>query len=611
MDRKVVVVADPFNDENDVLRGHRVRDRKYAFDHAFDEKVSQEEVYELTTKFLVDGVLHGYNATVFAYGSTGTGKTHTMIGPPDDPGIMVLTLKDMFERLHNNDSSLADYNYRVTFSYLEVYNENIRDLLAPSSTFLDLREDPIKGMCVAGIQEMEARSHKEVMELLRRGNRHRTQEATAANVYSSRSHAILQVTVQQKERTPNVVTPVRVGKLSLIDLAGSERAAKTKNQGKRMIEGANINRSLLALGNCINALGDRANRGAYVPFRDSKLTRLLKDSLGGNCRTTMIATCTPTETSLEETVNTLKYANRAKNIQLSIAQNVSSVSHHIAQYTQIISDLRAEISQLKLALAEAKANGGVGSGEDREDAQVLERLRHDIIETFQERLQLRRSMLDLEELQNHNATELEKLKRIVEHWEEENPDVPPLEAPKVVRLAKLEVQHLKTNIAKNTELKAALASRLEEADKNAQRQRSEFPRLVRAADRKSLLELEFRMHLLELQNMELEEHTVVRTLAIQQRDDHLAHLLAQLRLRDSVIERQREQLEIAGVTVDAKLEQLYDELEDVDDEFLGMRVMELPRDLAVRGQQRASKLAEGTDGGRGASTLDAAQKVLN
>lgn len=228
-----------------------------------------------------------------------------------------------------------------------MYNENIRDLLGDTEEYLDLREDPIAGPTVAGITEIEASTSLEIMNLLHRGNEKRSQQATAANEVSSRSHAVLQVVVECKDKAPGTVSHVKVGKLSLVDLAGSERAANTKNRGARLVEGANINRSLLALGNCINALGEKGNKGNFVPYRDSKLTRLLKDSLGGNCRTVMIANISSAESSFEETLNTLKYANRAKNIKTNVQRNVLDVNHHISEYVNLIANLRSEIKVLK------------------------------------------------------------------------------------------------------------------------------------------------------------------------------------------------------------------------------------------------------------------------
>jgi kinesin family member 18/19 len=163
----------------------------------------------------------------------------------------------------------------------------------------------------------------------------------------------LQVVVECKDRAPGTVANIKVGKLSLVDLAGSERAANTKNSGKRLVEGANINRSLLALGNCINALGEKGNKGNFVPYRDSKLTRLLKDSLGGNCRTVMIANISPAESCFEETLNTLKYSNRAKNIKTNVQRNVLNVNHHISEYVNLIANLRGEIKVLKEQMGHA------------------------------------------------------------------------------------------------------------------------------------------------------------------------------------------------------------------------------------------------------------------
>lgn len=347
LDGKVIVILDPAaGDKMDVLRANRSREKHYAFDHAFEPSTTQESVYQHTAKFLVHGVLDGYNATVFAYGQTSSGKTHTMIGSSADPGIMVRIMNDLYIHAGLSGKRLG-MQYRVAVSFIEVYNENIRDLLSEAEEYLDLREDPIKGPTVAGVTEIETKSGTEVMQLLHQGNARRSQAATAANEVSSRSHAVLQVLVEAKDRAPGTVANIKVGKLSLIDLAGSERAANTKNQGQRLVEGANINRSLLALGNCINALGEKGNKGNFVPYRDSKLTRLLKDSLGGNCRTVMIANISPSESSFEETLNTLKYANRAKNIKTNVQRNVLNVNYHISEYVALINNLRNEIKVLK------------------------------------------------------------------------------------------------------------------------------------------------------------------------------------------------------------------------------------------------------------------------
>lgn len=380
MDSNVVIILDPAaGDKYDILRANRSREKQYAFDHVFEPNSTQEHTYLHTAKFLIHGVLDGFNATVFAYGQTGSGKvidiqfmltscwlwplltlmhhyspilrqTHTMIGSESEPGIMVRVMDDLF-RASDSQGKAQGVQFKVTVSFLEVYNENIRDLLSDAEEYLDLREDPIKGPVVASITEIEAVSGQEIMSLLHQGNSKRSQAATAANEVSSRSHAVLQVVVESRDKAPGTVANIKVGKLSLVDLAGSERAANTKNVGVRLVEGANINRSLLALGNCINALGEKGNKGNFVPYRDSKLTRLLKDSLGGNCRTVMIACISSAESSFEETLNTLKYANRAKNIKTNVQRNVLNINYHISEYVQLINNLRGEIQVLKSQIA--------------------------------------------------------------------------------------------------------------------------------------------------------------------------------------------------------------------------------------------------------------------
>ena len=198
-----------------------------------------------------------------------------MLGTEDQEGIMVLTLKELFDKINVYSK---EREYKVKLWYIEIYNENIRDLLSTSEEYLDLREDPNKGLSISTISELNVTSCADIMQLLKKGNRNRTQEATNANETSSRSHAILQVQIEYKEKASGIDVEIKTGKLSMIDLAGSERASATQNRGIRLIEGANINRSLLTLGNCINALCEANEKGTkpYVPYRDSKLTRLLK-----------------------------------------------------------------------------------------------------------------------------------------------------------------------------------------------------------------------------------------------------------------------------------------------------------------------------------------------
>uniref|UniRef100_A0A7M4FNV2 Kinesin-like protein KIF19 n=1 Tax=Crocodylus porosus TaxID=8502 RepID=A0A7M4FNV2_CROPO len=434
VDEQVVVLMDPMEDPDDILRANRSREKSYIFDVALDFAATQEVVYRATTKGLIEGVISGYNATVFAYGPTGCGKTYTMLGTDLEPGIYVRTLNDLFRAIEETSD---DMEYEVSMSYLEIYNEMIRDLLNPALGYLDLREDSKGIIQVAGITEVSTINAKEVMQLLTKGNKQRTQEPTAANLTSSRSHAVLQVTVRQKSRVRNVLQEIRLGRLFMIDLAGSERASQTQNRGQRMKEGAHINRSLLALGNCINALSDRAG-AKYVNYRDSKLTRLLKDSLGGNSRTVMIAHISPASTAFEESRSTLTYADRAKNIRTTVKRNLLNVSYHIAQYTSIISDLRREIQRLKGKIdqqgsrpALTPAPGPPDHGNIRHiQAEVqlhssqcprreTEQLQAQLVGTFQEQMDVQRHLLTLDNACTEVQLESSRHLLTVADWEQE------------------------------------------------------------------------------------------------------------------------------------------------------------------------------------------------
>ena len=325
--------------------GKSRKDQTFGFDRVFDENTTQGDVYEATTKNLLDSVLDGYNATVFAYGATGCGKTHTITGTAHQPGIIFMTMQELFEKVGDVQ---AEKESEITLSYLEIYNEQIRDLLNPGvggKQGLMLREDANQAVSVAGLSSHKPQSVQEVMDMVIRGNSNRTQSPTEANATSSRSHAVLQINICLKDRDSSTSEPVTFATLSIIDLAGSERASATKNRGERLMEGANINKSLLALGSCINALCDPRKKN-HVPYRNSKLTRLLKFSLGGNCRTVMIVCVSPSSQHFDETQNTLRYANRAKNIQTKSVRNVYNVDRHVKDYLKKIDEQMNRINEL-------------------------------------------------------------------------------------------------------------------------------------------------------------------------------------------------------------------------------------------------------------------------
>ncbi|XP_068025949.1 kinesin-like protein KIF18B isoform X2 [Melanerpes formicivorus] len=285
--------------------------QKFLFDRVFAEQATQEEVFQHTTRQMVDTLLDGYNCSVFAYGATGAGKTYTMLGSENSPGIIYLTMEELFRRL---EARQEQKSCEVLVSYLE-----------PSSA-------------------------EQLLQMLLGGSRNRTQHATDANASSSRSHAVLQVYVKQQDRAEGLAGAVRVAKMSLVDLAGSERAAVAKTSGERLREGASINRSLLALLSVIQALAGAKGKQSHVPYRDSKLTRLLKDSIGGNCRTLMLAALSPSPLCCQDTLNTLKYASRAKEIQVSLKSNLPSPDSHVCPYVVLCAQLRAEVAELQAKL---------------------------------------------------------------------------------------------------------------------------------------------------------------------------------------------------------------------------------------------------------------------
>ncbi|KAI0677502.1 kinesin-domain-containing protein [Trametes maxima] len=330
----------------------RYKDRRFIFDRVFRHDATQQQVYQGTARPLLSNLLDGYNTTIFAYGATGCGKTHTISGTDADPGIIYLTMADLFQEIEDRRE---DHTIDVAVTFLEIYNEEIRDLLSEPGTptprgGLQIRED--KTVKVVGLTELRPANADAVKEIVLLGNSRRTQSPTHANETSSRSHAVLQVHITQAPRTAAITEQRTMATLSIIDLAGSERAAATTNMGQRMVEGANINKSLLALGNCINALCESGGAIRHIPYRNSKLTRLLKFSLGGNCKTVMIVCVAPTSAHFDDTHNTLIYAERATKIKTKVVtRNVVDVNRHVGQYVEAINRLNLEVAELKEKLA--------------------------------------------------------------------------------------------------------------------------------------------------------------------------------------------------------------------------------------------------------------------
>nr|CCA14324.1 kinesinlike protein putative [Albugo laibachii Nc14] len=307
----------PGNSKEITLSGERGKMKAWEFDHVFDASSTQEEIFT-EIKPLVTSILDGYNVCIFAYGQTGSGKTHTMAGSIESPGVNTRSLQELFEKKLERAKQFQD---DITVSVMEIYNEQIRDLLIQdgSSSTLQVRQGP-NGNFVPGLTQVPVQTLDEVLDLIRIGNKFRSTHATDMNEHSSRSHSILSVQLRSQNLVTNAVSH---GKVFLVDLAGSERLSKTGAEGLRLKEAQNINRSLSALGDVIAA---RANKQKHVPYRNSSLTYLLQDALGGDSKTLMVACASPVDYNSEESFCTLNFASRTRTVEMgkatrNLAQN--------------------------------------------------------------------------------------------------------------------------------------------------------------------------------------------------------------------------------------------------------------------------------------------------
>ncbi|BFZ01884.1 hypothetical protein BsWGS_04923 [Bradybaena similaris] len=340
--------------------------KTYNFDHVFPPDCQQIDVYKAVVMPVVEEVLMGYNCTIFAYGQTGTGKTFTMEGDrspganitwEDDPlsGIIPRTLHQIFEDLQKQQ----EIEFSVRVSFLELYNEELFDLLGSSIDPLKLRiyEDNVKkgSVIISGLEEVVVRNKDEVFEILQRGTAKRQTAATLMNAVSSRSHSVFSVTIHIKENTVDGEELLKTGKLYLVDLAGSENIGRSGAVDKRAREAGNINQSLLTLGRVITALVEHA---PHIPYRESKLTRLLQDSLGGRTKTSIIATISPALCNLEETLSTLDYAFRAKNIT-----NRPEINQKLTKKA-LLREYNEEIERLRRDLQASREKNGIFLAEE-------------------------------------------------------------------------------------------------------------------------------------------------------------------------------------------------------------------------------------------------------
>ncbi|KAL8594876.1 Kinesin-like protein kif3b [Nucella lapillus] len=386
---KVVVRCRPLNEKEKKGGCHRIVDlvgktgtvevknpkgvaneppKSFTFDAVYDWNSKQQDVYDETVHDLVECVLEGFNGTIFAYGQTGTGKTFTMQGVRSDPDLMGLIPRS-FDHVFNHISRSENQQYLVRASYLEIYQEEIRDLLArDQNKHLELKERPDTGVYVKDLSSFVTKNVKEIENIMNSGFENRSVGATNMNEHSSRSHAIFIITIECSEEGADGETHIRVGKLNMVDLAGSERQNKTGAAGERLKEATKINLSLSALSNVISALVD--SKTTHIPYRDSKLTRLLQDSLGGNSKTTMVANIGPADYNYEETLTTLRYANRAKSIKNKPKINEDPKDALLREFQEEINRLKGKLTtkgEPKTKKRKKKRTRQAGDGQEEEE----------------------------------------------------------------------------------------------------------------------------------------------------------------------------------------------------------------------------------------------------
>jgi len=377
-----------------------------------------------------------------------------------------LALTDLF-----TNAKLKPGTCLIKLSYLEIYNEMVRDLLSSKVSSraqgLLLVEDPERGVIASDLTEYIVTSPQEVGKLLQEGNTRRTMAPTGANQFSSRSHAVLQFSLEVRTESKETGRQVCFSKLCLIDLAGCERAAATANRGVRLFEGANINRSLLALGNCINILSDPEKAGRFVPYRDSKLTRLLKDALGGRTRTVMLACVSPTDSAFEETLHTLKYAERARRIKVSASRNIKEVQVHVSEYKSIIAALRAEVESLKEEIRLKDSQWSLISPNSAPPALDGDSLDQELRRNFEEFWELKQSIYEVETLNEENKkqirsfiADLEYMQSISDTGEEARLKGEVNRLHHTVRTNEEEIKTLLGNLQVNLKAKTALQKQL-------------------------------------------------------------------------------------------------------------------------------------------------------
>jgi len=333
-----------------VVNGGGVQNKRFNFDYVFEPGSGQDDLFEQVAKATVADILQGYNGTIFAYGQTGSGKTYTMFGTPKQKGIIPRCAEALFDGIQNAKAEVSEVYIKCSF--VEIYQENVRDLLNPTGKKLRIREKQDGSTYIEGAAEEYCENPGDIYKVIEEGNKHRAVASTDMNSTSSRSHSVLIISLTQRLSNGTQLE----GGLNLADLAGSERLDRTNVSGIGLQEAKKINQSLSALGNCINALTDRTR--THIPFRDSVLTYLLKDALGGNSKTVLVVCCSPDGIDVFETLSTLRFAERAKKVKNNAQVNTRLT---VEQYQKLVEDLKRKLKEREKLIGNLKkalANGG-------------------------------------------------------------------------------------------------------------------------------------------------------------------------------------------------------------------------------------------------------------
>jgi kinesin family protein 5 len=366
--------------------------KQFTFDNVFRDNSTQEDLYLNTVENIGTNILKGYNCTVIAYGLTGTGKTYTVMGTPNDKGIIPRLTQNIFNLIYEADE---DIEFLIRVSYIEIYLEKIRDLLNPTKDNLRIRDCSYKGVWIQGLTEEYVSDMNDITKIIEWGNENRSTAETKMNEKSSRSHALFQITVIQTKISTGTKTS---SKLVLVDLAGSESVGKTGASGLTLLQAQHTNKSLLTLGNVIRALYEKTS---HIPYRDSKLTRILTHSLGGNSKTFLIVTCSPFFNDTEETISTMRFGTQVKSI---CNKPKANIERSIEEYKCLLMDANKKI------LALGGENVSIREIDPKEDVVLFKKIEEQTKEN--ERLSDEKEKLieDKEQLKEENRILTETLK---------------------------------------------------------------------------------------------------------------------------------------------------------------------------------------------------------